>query len=121
MTSMCKVTSVVSDSVWPCGLQPSRLLSYGILQERILEWVARTSSRGFSKLGIEPASFKSPALAGGFFTTSTIWEALFEQMTRVVYNFDYDQSYEGGKCINFNTVTGMSLDLSVFRPKLCPE
>ena len=26
-------------------------------------------------LGIEPASLASPALAGGFFTTSTTWEA----------------------------------------------
>ena len=25
--------------------------------------------------GIKPASFMSPALTGGFFTTSTIWEA----------------------------------------------
>ena len=25
--------------------------------------------------GIEPASFMSPALAGGFFTTSATWEA----------------------------------------------
>jgi len=25
--------------------------------------------------GIEPASFISPALAGGFFTTGTTWEA----------------------------------------------
>ena len=27
-------------------------------------------------LGIEPTSLASPALAGGFFTTSTTWEAL---------------------------------------------
>ena len=26
--------------------------------------------------GIEPVSFMSPALAGGFFTTSTTWEVL---------------------------------------------
>ena len=28
-----------------------------------------------SKPGIEPASLMSPALAGGFFTTSVTWEA----------------------------------------------
>ena len=28
--------------------------------------------------GIEPTSIRSPALAGGFFTTSTTWEALGE-------------------------------------------
>ena len=29
-----------------------------------------------SNPGIEPTSLTSPALAGGFFTTSTTWEAL---------------------------------------------
>ena len=36
--------SVVSDSLWPHGLQPAR--SHGILLSRILEWVAMPSSRG---------------------------------------------------------------------------
>ena len=43
---------------------------HGILQARILEWVAIPSSRGSSNPGIEPASFISPALAGIFITTS---------------------------------------------------
>ena len=38
---------------------------HGIFQARILEWVALPSSRGSSLPGIEPASFMSPALAGG--------------------------------------------------------
>ena len=43
--------SVVSGSVQPRGLQPARLLSLsmGILQARILEWVAMHSSRGSSQ------------------------------------------------------------------------
>ena len=36
------------------------------------EWVAMPSSGDLPEPGIEP---KSPALAGGFFTTSTTWEA----------------------------------------------
>ena len=45
----------------------------GILQARILEWVAMPSSSGdLPDPGIKPVS---PALAGGFFTTSAIWEA----------------------------------------------
>ena len=42
-------------------------LVHGILQARILEWVAISSSRGWNlpDLGIEPAS---PGLAGEFFT-----------------------------------------------------
>ena len=50
---------------------------HGILQARILEWVAMRSSRGSSDSGIEHPSVMSPALAGRFFTTSTTWEALF--------------------------------------------
>ena len=46
---------------------------HGILQARILEWVAMSSSRGSSHPGIEPVSLMSPALAGRFFTTSTTW------------------------------------------------
>ena len=43
---------------------------HGILQARILEWVAMFSTR------INPAFLMSFALAGGFFTTSTTWERL---------------------------------------------
>ena len=39
---------------------------HGILQERILEWVAIPFSRRSFQLGIKP---ESPALAGRFFTT----------------------------------------------------
>ena len=47
----------------------------GILQTRMLEGVAIHSSRDLPNLGIEPVSLMSPALAGGFFTTSTTWES----------------------------------------------
>ena len=42
---------------------------HGILQVRILEWVAMTSSRGLPNPGIETMSLISPALAGRFFAT----------------------------------------------------
>ena len=34
--------------------------------------------------GIEPASLTSPAHAGGFFTTSTTWEAIFACSRRII-------------------------------------
>ena len=43
---------------------------HGILQARILEWVA------FPDPGMESMSLMSPALAGGFFTTRVTWEAI---------------------------------------------
>ena len=48
---------------------------HGILQARILEWVAISSSRGSSQPRDRTLSLMSPAVAGGFFTTSSTWEA----------------------------------------------
>ena len=48
---------------------------YGILQARILEWVATPSPRDLPDPGIEPTSLMPLALVAGFFTTSTSWEA----------------------------------------------
>ena len=60
-------------TLWPVAHQPP--LS-GILQARILEWVAMPFCRRSSDSGIEPMSLTSPALAGVFFTTSTTWEVV---------------------------------------------
>ena len=48
---------------------------HGILQARILEWVATPSSRESSQPRIKLMFLVSPALAGRFFTTSATWEA----------------------------------------------
>ena len=53
------------------------LSSLGILQARILEWVAMPSSRGiFLTQELNLHLLTSPAMAGGFFTTSITCEAL---------------------------------------------
>ena len=54
---------------------PSAASVHGILQARILEWIAMTSFGDLPDPGIKPVSLTSPALAGGFLTTSTTWEA----------------------------------------------
>ena len=54
--------SVVSDSLQPHGLKSARLLCPWNFPGKIT--------------GIEPRSLMSPALAGGFFTSSATWEAL---------------------------------------------
>ena len=51
-------------------------LSMGILQKRILGWVAMPSSRASPQTRDQThVSYKSPALAGRFFNTITTWEA----------------------------------------------
>ena len=58
---------------------PPGFSAHGIFQARIPEWVVIFHSRGWHFLlpnpGMEPVSLASPSLAGGFFTTSTCWEA----------------------------------------------
>ena len=52
---------------------------HGILQARILEWVAmQPMGRTLGDLpdrGIKLASLTSPAMVGGFFATGATWEA----------------------------------------------
>ena len=50
----------------PMDCSPPGSSVQGVLQARILEWVAIPFSRDLPDSGIEPGS---PALAGGFFTT----------------------------------------------------
>ena len=50
---------------------------YGIFQARILEWVACPPPGDLPNPGIKPVSLTFPALAGGFFITSTTWEAQY--------------------------------------------
>ena len=61
--------SVVSDSLWPHGLQPTRLLCPWDTQVRILEWGAISSSTGSSWLMDQTHILCVPCIAGGFFTT----------------------------------------------------
>jgi len=71
----------ISESVQSCPIlchlmdcNPPDFSVRGILQERILEWVAIPYSRGSSTSGTEPVSLVSSALASGFFTTSATWD-----------------------------------------------
>ena len=51
-----------------CSLPDSSV--HGIFQTRILEWVSIPPPGDLPDPGIEPTFLMSPALAGGFFTTS---------------------------------------------------
>ena len=79
--SGAKLCLTLSD---PMDYSPSGSSVHGIFQARILEQIAISYSRGSPRpdSGIESASLESPALAGGFITTSATWEA---QITRTIY------------------------------------
>ena len=60
----------------PLDCSPPGSSAHGILQARILESVAMLSSRGSSRPRDQTCiAYVSCTLAGGFFTTSTTWEA----------------------------------------------
>ena len=60
----------------PMDYSPPGSSVHGILQARIQGWLPCPPPGDLPDPGIEPASLMSPALAGGFFTTGTTWEAL---------------------------------------------
>ena len=61
----------------PVDCSPPCSSVHRILQARILEWVAMLSPRGYSQPRNWTHVSSSPALAGGFFISSTTWEATF--------------------------------------------
>ena len=72
-----RVLSCVQIFVIPLDCSPTGSSVFVIFQARTLDWVAISYSRESPQPGIEPISLASPALAGGFFTTSATWEARF--------------------------------------------
>ena len=60
----------------PMDCSPPGSSVHGILQARILEGCHALLQGDLPNPGIELAYLLSPALAGGFFTTSATWEAL---------------------------------------------
>ena len=61
----------------PTDCSPPDSSVHGILQERILKWVAMPSSRGSSRPRDGTRVSCHSCIAGGLFTTSATWEALF--------------------------------------------
>ena len=59
---MCAVTSVVSDSLLPYRLKPTRLLSVGFSRQEQWSGLPCPPPGDLPESGIEPASLMSPAL-----------------------------------------------------------
>ena len=71
----CSVASVVSDSCEPRGCSPLTPLFMELFRQGYCSGLPFPPLGNLPYPGIEPASSVSLALASGFFTTSTTWEA----------------------------------------------
>ena len=76
---VCVSHSVLSDSLRPHGLKPAWLL---YPWEEYWSGLPCPPPGDLPDPGIEPMSLVSPALAGGFFTTSATWNSLVAQMVK---------------------------------------
>ena len=74
---LCLVTSVVSDSVTLWTVARQAPLSVEFSRKEYWNGLPSPPPGDLPEPGIKPVSLKSPALAGGLFTTSTTWEAHF--------------------------------------------
>ena len=86
-TCVCRVTSVMSDSLLPYGPQPTRLLCPQDSLGKKTSGLPCPPAGDLPDPGIKPTSLTSPALAGGFFTTSTTWEAVSCLLVKVIQLF----------------------------------
>ena len=73
---MCSVASVMTDSATPSTVALQALQRMEFPRQEHWSGLPCPSPGDLSNSGIEPTSLAPPALAGGFFTTSTTWEAL---------------------------------------------
>ena len=77
---VCEVASVVSDSLWPHGLYPARLICLWDSLGKITGVGCHALLQGlFPTQESNPYLFMSLVLAGRFFNTCITWEAHLEQ------------------------------------------
>ena len=73
---LCMLSCFSHVQLWdPVDCSPPGSSVYGILQARVLEWVACPPPEQLPHPGIKSTSLMSLALAGEFFTTCATWEA----------------------------------------------
>ena len=102
----------MSDSLQPQGLWPARFSVHGILQARILEWVAIPFSRGSSQ---RRTQIQVSCTAGRFFTTpgSINSSNLLSSKEKIKHN-NTKMFFVGKICLDDNVMTGTPSPLLVY-------
>ena len=104
MPACMHACSVMSDSLQPPGLEPTRILC---------QWHSASKNTGacchclllqsiFLTYGLNPLSPESPALLGKFFTTVTLGKCLRNKLLRLDYFLTYPQNLACHRCAWLN-------------------
>ena len=100
-----------------CSLSGSPDQDPGILQARILEWVATSFSRGSSPLRDPIWPLTSPVLASRFFTTSLTWEA--QSLALFAFSSSPPQSSQHWPCSQKPKKTPLTTFSGALQPSHC--
>ena len=114
-----QVTSVVSHSLWPYGLQTARLLCpWQFFRQEYWSGLLCSPPGDLPDLGIKPTSLKSPALTGKFFTTNTTWKAQKESNIDSNIEFKKEMLLDLIKCYfikSINIIWNMLFTVTVMK------
>ena len=91
----CLAASVTSNSVTLWALAPQASPSMGVFRKENWSGLLCPPPGDLPRPGIKPASLKSPALAGGFFTTRATWEAPVRPMEKCKLLFVHGRNIQG--------------------------
>ena len=80
----CLVASVLSDFATPWTVAHQAPLSMGFSRQEYWSGLPFPPPEDLFDPGIKSSSLMSPALAGGFFTTNTTWEAQSNKEDQII-------------------------------------
>ena len=86
----------MSNSLQPYGLYPARLLSMGFSRQEYWSRLPCPPPEDLTDPGMETTSLRSPALAGGFFTTNATWEAplsILRRENKEHFSYKWENQY----------------------------
>ena len=118
--SVCCVASAMSDSFWLWTVACQVPLSMGFSRQESWSRLPCPPPGDLPDPGIEPKPFRSPALAGRFFTVSATWEALwwFECRSKLENQYSRALLFQVWSTASFTTLTslGCLLQMLTLRP-----
>ena len=104
-------------TLWTAARQAP--LSMGFSRQEHWSGLSCPPPEGLPDPGIKPTSLRSPALAGGFFTTSATWEA---QNYHVIQHFHFwvEMKTNSKRCVHHNVCPALFYNSQAMRATQVP-